>query len=562
MKRVAAAELAAALVLVALQRALFAHFQLRERLLDYYRGAAEHLNRGEITLLSIQLGLGIPACLLLADALARVLVARSLASLVEGRPRRFAAVAACFCATAAALVAWKVLGYTALTDDERVYLFEARSLLAGGITSIAPLPRAAFANQFVVFVGPDRWGGIFPPGQPALLALGLLFGHAHLTQYLCAAAIVWTVARFAEEEWGARASVLSAALLATSPALIFTAATLHNVVPSALCVAVAVRSSARVARGEPSLAGLAIGAAAGFAFLCRPLDGVLIALWSAGYLALTRGRSAVRPLLLAVAAGLPFLLIQLATYRALTGSFTTSPYEVWLRKDWPNARLFGFGPTVWRYTHTPRVALDKTVAALARVSLWAFGWPISIAGAVAMAFGWARDRTARALLVLGGLHLTGYFFYALGSVHDLGSYYHLFSLPLLAAITARVLTEVEERNPRFVHLAAAASVFGALTFVPSQVTRLRYHTARVRASLVVGERVARDGRVVIFAKATAPTSSWVYANPLPSPRADDNQVLWLPPTSREGMLAVAREHGDRRPYVLRWIGAEPVLEPL
>lgn len=557
-KLAAAAEIAVVAGLLVAHHALLAKLHLATELLEYAGGAPEHLNPGERLLLALHLALGMPAAMLLGDAFGRLFDTAALFRAAAERARVVAVGGAAFAAVAAALVAAFAFRYAEFTDDERTYLFEARALLDGSITSIAPEPREVFRSHFLVSVGADRWAGIFPPGQPALLALGLLVGHAPLTQYLCAAAAVWVTARAVEEEYGAPSSVVAAVLLATSPALIFVAGTLHNIIPVILCVALVLRHTAKLARGEPAAHGAIVGAVSGLAFLVRPLDGVLLAVWAALALVLTRR---FRALLFAAAAGLPFLAIQLLTYRAISGHLLVSPYRVWFDREWPMARLFGFGPTAWGHVHTPRMAFEKTFAALARVSLWAFGWPLSIAAFFALFFGYARDRATRALVVLLGMHLVAYFFYAFGSVHELGSYYHLFGLPALAAITARVVVEARERSTfwrRPIEVAAAASICGALTFVPFQLGRLRPQAARIREPFALAKGLPKPA-VIFYDRATPYATSWVYWLPMPMLR---DHVWWCRTVGARQRRSVADRHPERDAFELERVNGRLELRPL
>ncbi|HEY7868369.1 MAG TPA: hypothetical protein VIF59_04025, partial [Methylomirabilota bacterium] len=67
---------------------------------------------------------------------------------------------------------YTVLGDTAITDDETVYRFMARTF-AGGRLYVPSMPEAVrpfFDHQFVVNDG--KWYGIYFPGHPLALALG------------------------------------------------------------------------------------------------------------------------------------------------------------------------------------------------------------------------------------------------------------------------------------------------------------------------------------------------------------------------------------------------------
>src|SRR5665213_2190142 len=78
--------------------------------------------------------------------------------------------------TIASVSTARLIGRYALGDvphvmDEIAYVFQAKTYLTGHVTTAVATPRAAFALWFV----DDRASkyGIFPPGWPAVLALGV-----------------------------------------------------------------------------------------------------------------------------------------------------------------------------------------------------------------------------------------------------------------------------------------------------------------------------------------------------------------------------------------------------
>ncbi len=72
-----------------------------------------------------------------------------------------------------------LLGDTAITDDENVYTFMARTFASGRLylESMPEPVRPFFNNQFIINDG--KWYGIYFPGHSALLALGERFHLMH-----------------------------------------------------------------------------------------------------------------------------------------------------------------------------------------------------------------------------------------------------------------------------------------------------------------------------------------------------------------------------------------------
>jgi hypothetical protein len=76
--------------------------------------------------------------------------------------------------------------------DATTYLFQARSLAQGSFGYSVPGPSASYRGRFIVSVAddPNTVAGIFPPGYPALLSLGVRLGHAEWVGPALAAGLV------------------------------------------------------------------------------------------------------------------------------------------------------------------------------------------------------------------------------------------------------------------------------------------------------------------------------------------------------------------------------------
>lgn len=111
-------------------------------------------------------------------------------------------------------------------QDSVTYLFQARTLSGGALTAPAPPlaepnSTAHFGQEFLL-VRDGRWFGKYPPGYPALLAVGVLAGAPWLVNPLLAAlaiALVYVLAQIVYAKDGGRHATpfIAALLLATSP---------------------------------------------------------------------------------------------------------------------------------------------------------------------------------------------------------------------------------------------------------------------------------------------------------------------------------------------------------
>ena len=87
-----------------------------------------------------------------------------------------AVIAAAATALSAGYIAYYLRGGPRIIDATSYWL-EARALARGLTTWPAPEPTASLRGRFLLLSGPEdarRLGVIFPPGYPALLALGFL----------------------------------------------------------------------------------------------------------------------------------------------------------------------------------------------------------------------------------------------------------------------------------------------------------------------------------------------------------------------------------------------------
>jgi hypothetical protein len=407
----------------------------------------------------------------------------------------------------------------------------------------------------------------------------MLVHATHLPQLLCVGLIVWVAARFAEELWGPEASVISAALLATSPALVLTGATFHNAIPTTLGTLVGLRAAFAANRlGRIRDCALA-GAGFGGALLCRLLDAVAIGVPAAllmlvGVLRTPTDDPTRRRRLLGLGVGvlcaLPFVAVLLASQRAVTGDMFLAPYSLMVR-IWPNAHVFGFGNSAFGVMHTVQLALSKALVTWARLDAWSFGWPLALFVPILVVLGLGRDRVATWLLAAIGLKMAAYFFYVAPAVQTFGSYYNLPEVPLLAALTARAVLACRDRF----HLAdaslarlplrmlAALTVTAFALFWPCQLAWLTRTGATINAPLDVAAEEARKGPVVVFYAQMQPPglreTSWVFWPPLASGNLDE-PVLWAANWGLHN-LDLLKRMPERRPFLLTWDDGVPGLEP-
>ncbi len=262
-------------------------------------------------------------------------------------------------ALGARLVGRVALGDMAHVMDEIAYLFQAKVFAAGELRAPEALPRAAFTTWFLEDRG-ARYG-IFPPGWPLVLALGVKLG---LTAWVNPALHGITVAllgRVGQRVSGARVAIASALLYAASPQAVLLAASRMSHTLVALCAVIVLVFGTELVLGAPGdvdgdaregdagawpaappsrALTLAAGAALGLAAATRPLCGTILGAFLALVLAvrvlraprvpregarLARLAPLARAAALLTAGAVPPVLGLLAFNRALTGSLLRFP---------------------------------------------------------------------------------------------------------------------------------------------------------------------------------------------------------------------------------------------
>lgn len=417
-------------------------------------------------------------------------------------------------------VALWVLRGQPVTDDERVYLFQADLIAHGQLYARSqPLPEF-FDNIFLINNG--KWTGKYPPGHPLALAAGAAAGFPRLVPALLAAINLLLFYGLARTYFTRRTARCAALLLLVSPFFLFTGATLlsHTTCLTALLLLAwgARRSLAGPGVGPAALAGF--GAA--LAILTRPYTALLLGapIMLAWALALQGRRSTWRPWLVAASLALIGLLLLGGYNLALTGSPFRTGYS---GIQGERGKVLGFGDIIpGQLSHTPLTGLLNVGLTVVRLNFWSWGWPLGWLFVVA-ALLWCRRRD---LLPVWWLLVTtaigSVFYFSLG-ISDVGPVKYYEILPVLTLLTVAGLLAFDERigaqpRPGLGALAPAAVVTFCLLgwglFGRLQIEELRRETDRIAAPYrLLGS--LEEERVLIFTGPlqAAPLNSWVLSAP-------------------------------------------------
>ena len=340
---------------------------------------------------------------------------------------------------AAAWVTWHVYEAVPHIEDEMAYVWQANLLTEGRFSMPSPEYPKSFLVPFVVDLDGLRFSK-YPPGWPAVLALGVMLGLRAWINPLLAGLGVWLTYRLGRRVFNPGVGLLAAALTVTSPFFLLNSGALLShplglVLSSGFAWAWLAAFGPDPARRRwlPSLVASLLLVAM---ILARPMTALAVAFPFAlhGLVRLVRGDWEQRRRLLLIAlAGLIGVGLYLFWQYALTGDPLLNPYTLWWAYD-----KVGFGPGVGvvENGHSLLQALLN-----ARVNLFAGAWDLfgwGVFSYLFIPFGiWAARRNFPALL-LGSvfLSLVGvYLAYWIGAMLYGPRYYYesLYSVTIFSA---------------------------------------------------------------------------------------------------------------------------------
>jgi len=460
-----------------------------------------------------------------------------------------------------------LLGDTAITDDENVYSFMARTFASGHLylPSMPEPVRPFFDNHFIINDG--KWYGMYFPGHPILLALGERVHLMHWVPTLSATLTVPLTFAVGRRVFGPRAALLALPLLAVSPFFILSSATLLGHSTAALLLMAFVYSTLRVLERPDRMAWwLAAGACLGWTGLTRPLSAAAFALPWLVLLAMSLrrrpgGRAWVGAILFALMGATAAALLG-AYHVALSGDPLTTGYHTF-------GRLSGMSFTRGALVEpAPYPSLFELGYTLARLNFWLFGWPLSLAF---LPF-FRRTREGVALLLAPVAVVLLFAVTTVPSINGVGPVHYAELIAPLVLVSASgieelaqwVRTRLDASAGRVLALPIAATLCAFVLYVPLYVGSLGAMAAVARAPYDLVETARLDHAVVFVRSLGAldfPPWSWAYYPRNPSPGLHD-RVLYVRDLGDERNRELIRFLPDRAPY---WMGVRDhqlVLMPL
>ncbi len=314
--------------------------------------------------------------------------------------------------------------------DEMAQLFHARVFAYGRLAAPRPEPPAAFliTHTWTTEAG---WVSQYPPGQTALLALGLLLRAEWLVNPILGGLSTLLVYRVAKGLYG-RATALAAALLwALSAWVLFMSGTYLNHV-GAVSFALVAWAVVLGSREHRTWHWLVAGGALAATAATRPLDGLAAALpllvWILGH------HRRLAALSWMTAGGLPIMLV----WGYLNWRIYGHPLRLGYTALYGSEHSLGFHPDPWGQPFTPAIALSNLAVGIRRLHLYLYEWPIP---ALLPLAAWAvagRQRRLRDLVLAAGIiSVPALYFFYWHSGFYLGPRFYYTAAPFLVIATAR-----------------------------------------------------------------------------------------------------------------------------
>jgi hypothetical protein len=398
-----------------------------------------------------------------------------------------------------------------LLVDEVAQLFQARIFASGRIAGVLdPAPELFSALHLV-----ERDGRVFsqfPPGGPAVLAIGLLLGAAWIAVPVCGALAVWCFSAFTRGVEADRpgVSLLASLLFAFAPYMVFMSGSQMNHVPTLLGVCAALLALERATAPGASLrrrtlAAFTCGLALGFAATVRPVDAIAFALPIAVWLVwrAARDRGELAPLV-ASGIGVAIPVACMLWFNALT---TGAPLLFGYEALWGKGHELGFHAAPWGVAHTPARGLELVSLYFLRLQTYLFETPIpSLAAAIVALLLVPALRRLDAVLLAGSAMLVMLYFAYWHDGFYLGPRFFLCLLPALALWSARIFAEWRARwgrgtSYRIVASTAVVSLLIALGIMaPLRAREYRSGLRTMRWDVATAARRAGVRNAIVFVR--------------------------------------------------------------
>ena len=317
--------------------------------------------------------------------------------------------------------------------DSCSYMFQAR-LFAHGML-FAPLPPETQFFEVGNTILSEKWYTVYPPGYPAILALGVLFRITWLVNPILGGLTIVCIFLLAKELYGDNTAKLSVVLACACSFFLFMSSEFASHTSTLLFITVAFLSFVRMIKNKrPLFSAVVCGTALGIALLCRPYTTAWICVLMGIATIIKWKEVSLRHILIGIIPLLTACIMLLAYNYVTTGHPLLFGYIAMHGKD----HYPGFHDAPWsKQPHTIAQGFKHVFTNLNALSIFLFEWPIPSLFFVCLFLAFGKMRFWEWLLVgwIGAL-LVGQFFYFFNQL-DFGPRFVYECLPALILLTSR-----------------------------------------------------------------------------------------------------------------------------
>ena len=379
--------------------------------------------------------------------------------------------------------------------DEVGYLYHARYFAEGMFAMPAPPVPDSFKIDLMTYEE-NRWYSPLPPGWPAMLTLGILFGAPWLLNPMLAGLNILFVYIFIREIYDRRTARVSVLLLCISPWYIFMAMNFMGHTFTLTCALIASLAVSWARKSGKALWGWVSGIATGMVSLIRPLDGLVVAtllgLWAIGI----GGKRLKTSILIGLILGSVIIGSAALPYNKMfTGDPAKSPLMVYFDKYYgPGKNALGFGPERglgWAIDpfpgHSPIDALVNADLNIFSINIELFGWSTgSLIMIALMLFSGTMRREDYFMLIVVAAISGAYSFYWFSGGPDFGARYWYLMLVPLVVLTARGIQFLEGtvvRTPVVMAAVLSLCFFTLVNYFPWRAIDKYHHYRGMRPDI-------------------------------------------------------------------------------
>ena len=334
------------------------------------------------------------------------------------------------------LLSWRVFDAVPGFSDSCVYMFQARLFAHGTLSSPLP-PEPQFFEAIHVILS-DKWYTQYPPGYPAILALGVLFRIPWFVNPFLGALTVVCIYLLANELYGENIAKLSAVLASISSFFLLMSSEFMSHTATLFFITLAFLSFVwMVKKKRPLLSAVVCGVSLGIALLCRPYTTAWICVPMGIAAIVTRKKLSLRYILI----GAIPLLVACLTFLAYNYATTGHPLLLGYIALHGKEHYPGFHQDPWLdQFHTVAQGFKYVLGNLNALNYYLFEWPMPSLFFVCIFLVYGKKRFWEWLLVGWiAVLLIGHFFYFYNKL-SFGPRFVYEALPALILLTSRGLS--------------------------------------------------------------------------------------------------------------------------